>query len=103
MRAACADPGLYATDVAEELVRTGVPFRDAHRRTGELLRALDADGRTLHDLTDDEWASFGVPNGAALLDPDHAVEARSGPGGPSTASVLAQCDALEESLRPQAP
>jgi argininosuccinate lyase len=103
MRAACADPGLYATDVAEALVRSGVPFRDAHRRTGELLRSLEVDGRTLRDLADDEWAALGVANGAALLDPDHAVAARSGPGGPSTASVLAQCDALEASLRAQAP
>ena len=45
MRAACADPGLYATDVAEALVKTGVPFREAHRRTGELLKRLDADGQ----------------------------------------------------------
>ena len=38
MRAACADEGLYATDLAEALVRTGLPFREAHRRTGELLK-----------------------------------------------------------------
>ena len=44
MRAACDDPGLYATDVAEAMVRAGVPFREAHRRTGDLLKRLDADG-----------------------------------------------------------
>ena len=38
MRAACEDEGLYATDLAEALVRSGVPFREAHRRTGELLK-----------------------------------------------------------------
>ena len=32
MRAACADEGLYATDLAEALVRDGAPFREAHRR-----------------------------------------------------------------------
>ena len=61
MREACADPGLYATDVAEALVKTGVPFREAHRRTGEFLKRLDADGRTLRDATPQEWDAFGVP------------------------------------------
>jgi len=103
MRTACEDPGLYATDVAEAMVRAGVPFRDAHRRTGELLKRLDAEGRSLRDLTADEWAAEGVPEGAAMLDPDRSIAARPGPGGPSTASVLAQCDALDGLLGPQAP
>ncbi len=38
--------GLYATDLAEALVRDGVPFREAHRRTGELLKRVD-ERRTL--------------------------------------------------------
>lgn len=98
MRAACEDEGLYATDLAEALVKGGVPFREAHRRTGELLKELAADGRTLRDLADDEWDAFGVSDGEALLDPDHAVRARSGPGGPSPDSVRAQADALETFL-----
>ncbi len=94
MRAACEDPGLYATDVAEAWVRAGVPFREAHRRTGELLKRLDGEGRSLRDLTAQEWTAEGLPDGAALLDADRSIAARSGPGGPSTASVEAQCDAL---------
>jgi len=100
MRAACDDPGLYATDVAEAMVRAGVAFREAHRRTGDLLRRLDVDGRTLRDLTDEEWAAEGVPEGAALLDPDRSIASRTGPGGPSPASVLAQCDALTATVGP---
>ena len=98
MRAACDDPGLYATDVAEALVRDGIPFREAHRRTGELLKRLDGEGRTLRDLTTEEWGALGVPNGAELLDPDHAIAARSMPGGPSPASVEAQLAALDALL-----
>src|SRR5204862_7376193 len=41
MRNASGDPDLFATDVAEALVRSGVPFREAHRRTGELLKRLE--------------------------------------------------------------
>ena len=84
-------------------MRAGVPFREAHRRTGDLLKRLDAEGRSLRDLTADEWAAEGVPDGAAMLDPDRSIAARPGPGGPSTASVLAQCDALDELLGPKAP
>ena len=39
MAAAVADPLLLATDAAEELVREGVPFRDAHERVASSVRA----------------------------------------------------------------
>jgi argininosuccinate lyase len=97
MRRACMDEGLYATDIAEALVRNGVPFREAHRRTGELLKGLAADGRSLRELTADEWREFGVLDGGSLLEPDAAVRARGGPGGPSPGSVRSQADALEAS------
>jgi argininosuccinate lyase len=38
LAAACADPLLRATDAAEELVREGVPFRDAHERVAQAVR-----------------------------------------------------------------
>jgi len=103
MRAACDDPGLYATDVAEAMVRAGVPFREAHRRTGTLLKRLDDEGRSLRDLTTDEWDGLGIPGGASILDPDRSIAARSGPGGPAPASVLAQCDALDALLGAKTP
>ena len=98
MRAACAEEGLYATDLAEALVRAGVPFREAHRRTGELLKRTAAEGRGLRELTAEEWAAFGVPDGASALDPDAAVRARDGAGGPGAGSVQMQADALEALL-----
>lgn len=105
MRAACEAEGLYATDLAEALVRSGVPFREAHRRTGELLKRLADEGRGLRDLDADAWDAFGVPDGAALLDPDRSVEARATSGGPAPASVRAQAEALRRVLaeRPVAP
>ncbi len=98
MRRSATDPGLFATDVAEALVSAGVPFRDAHRRTGELLGRLESERRSLADLTEAEWESFGLPGGAALLDPDRSIAARSTPGGPSAASVLDQAAAIEWAL-----
>ena len=98
MRAALSDEGLYATDLAEALVAAGVPFREAHRRTGELLKEADETGTRLSDLSSERWRAFGLPDGGSLLDPDRSVGARSTAGGPSPASVLAQADALEKAL-----
>ncbi|HET6715201.1 MAG TPA: argininosuccinate lyase [Actinomycetota bacterium] len=98
MRAACVAEGLYATDLAEALVRDGVPFREAHRRTGELLKRVEEEGRSLADLTDDEWKRFGLADGATLLDPDRSVAARTIVGGPSPESVRHQADALERTI-----
>jgi argininosuccinate lyase len=39
LAAACNDPLLRATDAAEELVRSGVPFRDAHEQVAAQVRA----------------------------------------------------------------
>jgi argininosuccinate lyase len=98
MRESAAAVGLYATDLAEALVKAGVPFRRAHGRVGELLKRLEAEGRTLRDLTDDEWNAEGLPGGVALLDPDRAVRARAGSGGPSPGSVVAQSAAIAKAL-----
>jgi argininosuccinate lyase len=65
LEAAARDPGLYATDRAEELVRQGVPFREAH----EKVRAASA---------------------AAPVDPRAAVALRASPGGPAPAAVRHQ-------------
>jgi argininosuccinate lyase len=98
MLTACSDEGLYATDLAESLVEGGMPFREAHRRTGDLLKRLEAAGRGLRDLTIEEWSAFGLPDGPSHLDPVRSIQARAMPGGPSTASVLAQADALTRRL-----
>ena len=94
MLAACEAEGLYATDVAEALVKTGVPFREAHRRTGELLKELASKGRALRDLSAEEWTAFGVADGAMYLDAQHAIAARAGSGGPSPESVRIQAAAI---------
>ncbi len=98
MRRAAEEPALYATDVAEALVAAGVPFREAHRRVGELLRRLEAEGRSLADLSQQEWAALGLPDGRELLEPERAVAARSAPGGPAPERVLEQVEALERLL-----
>ena len=75
-------------------MRQGVPFREAHRRTGELLKQLSRRRDRCGISSADEWDSFGVAGGVSLLDPDASVRARSGVGGPSPASVVDQSDAI---------
>ena len=98
LRRAAEAPEIYATDLAEALVKDGLPFREAHRRTGELLKRLSDEKRTLRDVTPEEWRAFGLADGAAYLDPDRSVRARGGSGGPSPDSVRNQAEALASLL-----
>jgi argininosuccinate lyase len=98
MRDAMRADGLYATDLAEALVRGGVPFREAHRRVGELLRRLETEGLSFIALSPDDWAALGLPDGADLLDADRAVRARTTRGGPSPESVRGQIGELDRVL-----
>ena len=44
-------PGLLATDMADELVRCGVPFREAHGLVGALVKRAEALGVALTDVS----------------------------------------------------
>ena len=49
---------LTATDLADELVRRGIPFADAHEQVGKLVRHCAAEGKTFEDLSAAEAAQF---------------------------------------------
>jgi len=54
MSAAASDEFIAATDVADTLVRAGVPFREAHRIVGGIVRAAVERGKKLSELTEEE-------------------------------------------------
>ena len=83
MAAAADDPAAGATDLAEFLVRAGMPFRDAHGVVGDLVRRSIDDGEDLATLVAAE-PRLG-PDAAALLEPGVAVTMRTtrGAGGPA--------------------
>ncbi|MFL5887006.1 MAG: argininosuccinate lyase, partial [Thermoleophilaceae bacterium] len=58
LAAAAADDFLAATDVADLLVRRGVPFREAHGIVAGLVRHAVDGGRHMADLSDDEVAEL---------------------------------------------
>ncbi|HEY2397486.1 MAG TPA: argininosuccinate lyase [Solirubrobacteraceae bacterium] len=57
MREAASDELLAATDVADLLVRLGIPFREAHGVVAGLVRAALDSGRTLSQLTHEDLAA----------------------------------------------
>ncbi len=67
MRAAAADEMIAATDIADLLVRRGVPFREAHGVVARLVRLALESGRVLSQLTPEELIvqseAFSGPDG----------------------------------------
>lgn len=51
MLTAASDPALMATDLADELVKLGMPFRTAHHRVGALVKWCREHNKTLNNLT----------------------------------------------------
>jgi argininosuccinate lyase len=92
--AALAPQGFsLATDVAEWLVRTGVPFRDAHEIAGACVRRCEERGIDLPDLSDDDLAATSpllTPQVRAVLSVDGSITSRDARGGTAPARVREQ-------------
>jgi argininosuccinate lyase len=65
LAAAASDQMLAATDVADYLVKRGLPFRSSHGVVGKLVRTAASSGRTLSELTPQELTAA-----SELIDPD---------------------------------
>lgn len=101
MQAAAEDPMLLATDLAEVLVREGVPFRDAHEVVGRVVGHCVEKDVSLRSLSREDLVAFhpAFPEGAdALLDLSRSLEQRSLVGGTARANVLEALDRAEAAL-----
>ena len=94
MAAAADSPHAAATDLAELLVRDGVPFRTAHAIVGALVRRSLDEGLPLDDLVRAE-PELGE-RGLALLEPGRSVRQRTSPGGAGPEAVAVQRARLGE-------
>lgn len=86
-----------ATDVAEWLVREGVPFRVAHEVAGACVRRCEELGIELADLTDEQFAEISpalTPGVRDVLTIEGSVASRDGRGGTAPARVREQLDDL---------
>jgi argininosuccinate lyase len=104
MSAAAADDLIAATDVADHLVKQGVPFRQCHGIVAGLVRIAVDSGRTLAELTDDELiaASERLDPAAfrALLSQSSWLESKVSEGGTSLARVRDQLAAARSAQHP---
>jgi argininosuccinate lyase len=92
MRTAAAQGFSTATDLADYLVRKGIPFRDAHEIVGKAVGLGVREGRDLAELTLDELRGFSDAIEAdvfAVLTLDGSVAARDHLGGTAPAQVRA--------------
>jgi argininosuccinate lyase len=99
MRAAADSATSSATDLAEHLVRQGLPFRDAHAIVGGLVRQALERGIPLEELVSNE-PRLG-PDALGLLQPGEAVKRRSSPGGAGPQPVARQMEEARVRLAEQ--
>ncbi|WP_311523999.1 argininosuccinate lyase [uncultured Corynebacterium sp.] len=88
-----------ATDLAEWMVRQGVPFREAHEASGACVRIAESRGVDLVDLTDEELAGVDkrlLPEVREVLTVDGAVASRDTRGGTAKPRVVEQRGRVRE-------
>jgi argininosuccinate lyase len=99
--AAAGDPALLATDLADYLVRKGMPFRQAHHAVGAVVALAEKTGKTLNQLTVAEFQSVNPAFGRDTLgvfDLPRAMAKRNMTGAPGTKEVEKQLARWREQL-----
>jgi argininosuccinate lyase len=90
-----------ATDVAEWLVREGVPFRVAHELAGACVRTCEERGTDLQGLSDDDFAAIDprlTPAVREVLTVEGSVASRDGRGGTAPVRVTEQLAELRSAI-----
>lgn len=102
MLGAASDPGLLATDLADYLVKRGVPFRQAHQIIGKLVAFSIQHRRPFTELTLAEYRQFSdqfAEDVFEVLRLDHALASRTAIGAPSPKNVARELEAWNARLR----
>lgn len=90
-----------ATDIAEWLVKQGVPFRVAHEVAYECVKVCEVLGIELDELTDEQFAKISehlTPEVRTVLNVKGALASRSGRGGTAPSAVAVQLTELKADL-----
>src|SRR5215216_6234068 len=106
MEAAASDEFIAATDVADLLVRRGVPFREAHGIVGGLVRAAVARGKKLSELSEDELTELAPQLDGGfyeMLDEGSWLESKVSDGGTALPRVRDQLAQARQVLREASP
>lgn len=100
MRAALT-PDMLATDLAEYLVRRGLPFRETHHIAGRAVALAEKENKPMDQLTLAQLQSVDSRIGDDVLevfDYERSVEMKAALGGTSKAAVLTQIECLRQEL-----
>lgn len=95
MRAAVQGDFSTATDLADGIAMAGVPFRKAHEKVGQLVRALIDEGKVLEELDADTLKAYAPEVNRSVLErlqPEESVKARESYGGPGPKAMKEQLD-----------
>ena len=98
---AAIDDGTLATDLADYLVRKGMPFREAHRVVGGLVRAVAEKGGKLTGLSLEDlqrYAELFEADVVEMLDARQSLELRDIEGGTGPRAVAAQLEKARQVL-----
>ncbi|CAJ1582449.1 argininosuccinate lyase [[Mycobacterium] wendilense] len=90
-----------ATDIAEWLVRQGVPFRNAHEAAGAAVRIAEGRGVGLDELTDEEFAGIDAaltPAVREVLTVQGSVNSRNARGGTAPTRVADQLGVVRQTV-----
>jgi argininosuccinate lyase len=104
LQQAAGDEMIAATDIADLLVKGGVPFREAHVVMAGLVRTAVDSGRTLSDFSREELAAHSetlATHGEdyyEVLKQDSWLESKISQGGTSSARLREQIDVARRAL-----
>lgn len=96
--AAASDPLLLATDLADYLVKNGVPFRQAHELVGQAVAVSVESGTPLDQLDLTQISEHYGADAKEVFDLQTALAARTNPGAPSIENVKAEVKRWLESI-----
>src|SRR5437868_1894675 len=102
MEAAASDPNLLATDLAEYLVKKGMPFREAHGIVGKLVAHGEKTKFPLNQVSIAELkkvSSLFDVDVANLFDVRRSLAARTAIGAPAPGNIAAQIARWRKLLR----
>ncbi|KAI5861598.1 argininosuccinate lyase C-terminal-domain-containing protein [Durotheca rogersii] len=92
---AALDPTLFATDLADFLVRKGMPFRETHHISGQVVAKSEELGIPMDKLSLEQLKAIGNRFTEEIMDIfnyEKSVESRSAKGGTSRSSILEQIE-----------
>lgn len=105
LRRQAPDGFTLATEVADWLAKRGVPFKEAHEITGQLVQLCEQEKLQLWEVDDQQLARVDVrltPDMRDVLTLEAAINARNGVGGTAPASVKIQIKRLKKVMQSQA-